>query len=91
MTASQKKKISFVYEGESYSGYVVSSTDILPHFHWFMFDDPKVIARYGDSIAYKVEEEKLVPVYHLTSPEFVKAVEECLYRYLDSLKEPGNT
>jgi hypothetical protein len=78
-----EEKVSFVYEGIRYTGHVVSSTRIEPHFHWFMFEDAEAIQQYGDSIAFKVENGALIPLYHLTAPLFVKAVQECVQEYLD--------
>lgn len=85
--SNQKQFYSFHFEGNTYNGYVVSSTDILPHFHWFVFEDRKVIAKYGDSIAFKVVNDELTPLYHLTSPDFVAAVQHCLQNCLKELRQ----
>ncbi len=85
--SSKKQLYSFHFEGNTYNGYVVSSTDILPHFHWFVFEDRNVIAKYGDSIAFKVENDQLIPQYHLTSPDFVAAVQHCLQKCLEALRQ----
>lgn len=83
---SDKIKTTFVHKGITYSGYIISSTDLDPHFHWFVFDDVNVIAKYGDSIAFKLEDGKLIPVYHLTSPLFVQAVLDCVQRNLNEMQ-----
>ena len=85
--SSKKQRCSFDFEGRTYTGYVVSSTDIEPHFHWFVFDDRNVVAQYGDSIPFKIEEGKLLPQYHLTSPDFVAAVQTCVQQFIDGLLE----
>ena len=87
---SDKVKVSFVFEGINYVGYLVCSTDILPHFYWFVFEDAAVIATYGDSIAFKLEEGELIPVYHLTSPLFVNAVKECVQKCIDEKERKEN-
>jgi hypothetical protein len=78
------EKVSFVYNGKRYTGQVVSSTRLEPHFHWFMFDDPEAIEQYGDSIAFKIENGVLIPLYHLTAPDFVSAVHRCVQEYLEN-------
>ena len=80
----RKQQHFFEFQGITYSGYIVSSTDIQPHFHWFMFNDPSVIEQYGDSIAFKVEANQLIALYHLTAADFVAAVQHCVQQYLDN-------
>lgn len=81
----KQTRYSFEYKGRKYSGHIVSSTDIIPHFHWFVFDDREIIEKYGDSIAFKVVNGKILPLYHLTSPDFVDAVKACVIRVLEGV------
>lgn len=83
MTAKEDKQhCTFEFEGVSYCGHIVSSTSIEPHFYWFMFEDEHAIRTYGDSMAFKMHNGKLIPLYHLTSPQFVAAVQECVEKAL---------
>ena len=82
MKTSSKQSLSFVYDGKEYRGHIISSTTLQPHFHWFMFDDGWAIAQYGDSIAFKVDNGKLIPLYHLTAPDFVQAVKQCVEQHI---------
>lgn len=81
-----KIRTSFIHDEVTYTGYIISSIDLEPHFHWFVFDDVEVISKYGDSIAFKQEDGKLIPVYHLTSPMFVQAVLECVQKNINELQ-----
>jgi hypothetical protein len=78
MAGNQQYLCSFEFEGMTYNGHIVSSTSIEPHFYWFMFKDEFAIRKYGDSIAFKMQEGRLVPLYHLTAPGFVAAVQQCV-------------
>jgi hypothetical protein len=82
-TTPGDEKVSFVFEGVRYTGHIVSSTRLEPHFYWFMFEDAAAIKQYGDSIAFKIDKGRLIPLYHLTAPHFVKAVQECVQEFLD--------
>jgi hypothetical protein len=78
MNTGHERRCSFEFEGRTRYGHIVSSTRLEPHFHWFMFEDADLVAVYGDSIAFKVQSGELIPLYHLTSPNLVDAVKECV-------------
>jgi hypothetical protein len=90
MMQTGEQRYSFELDGDTYSGHIISSTTIEPHFHWFMFEDHTVISKYGDSIAFKVKDGELLPLYHLTAPGLVAAVKNCVQQYLAELQQQGN-
>jgi hypothetical protein len=90
MNTGKEHRCSFEFEGRKRYGHIVSSTRLQPHFHWFMFEDADLVAVYGDSIAFKVQDQQLIPVYHLTSPILVDAVKRCVEQNIRTI-HPGTT
>lgn len=74
---------SFVFRGQQYSGYIISSTDITPNFHWFFFNEEYLINTVADSIAFKLENGVLIPVLNYsTHYELVTVIREVVEDYL---------
>ncbi len=70
--------IHFKFQGRSYSGYLVCSVDQYPSFYSVNFIDRELIERFGDSVSFIEEDDKISP--HGGSP----VANECI---LDILKE----
>ena len=78
-----KTKASFDYKGNTFSGYIISSTDLHPYFHWFLLDDVNLVEKFGDSIAFTEENGILEPVRVLPKhAEFIRCVQECVEAHL---------
>jgi hypothetical protein len=79
----EKDTASFDFKGMTVTGFIISSTDIQPHFHWFLFDDVNLIDTFGDSIAFKVDEGQLKPVSVIVKhQDFIEAVKRCVENHL---------
>jgi len=74
-----KEKVSFDFQGITIAGYIISSTDMQPHFHWFLLEDANLIERFGDGIAFKEDNGKLEPVRLLPKHrDFIVEVRKCV-------------
>jgi hypothetical protein len=79
----EKYTASFEFKGTTITGYIISSTDIQPHFHWFFFDDVNLIATFGDSIAFKTVDGQLEPVNIIFKhKDFIEAVKDCVRKHI---------
>lgn len=75
--------VVFAYMGKTYSGYVVSSTDLDPHFHWFFFNDKQFAEQFSDSIAFREINGSLRPVHNYSrNAELVLSVQKAVEAYL---------
>jgi hypothetical protein len=54
--------IKFSFNGKEYTGSILSSLDITPHYHWVIFKDPEMQEVLGDEIAFVVKNAELKPV-----------------------------
>ena len=48
--------IEFSYKGKQYSGHVLSSLDMTPHYHWLIFKQPELREVLGEEIAFVVKD-----------------------------------
>ena len=75
-------RCNIIYNSKPCFGYIVASTDILPHYYWFIFDDLEFITLYGDAIAFKVEDDTLVPTRLYCGDEsFIEKIKESVNIY----------
>lgn len=71
-----------IYNAKPCFGYILASTDILPHYYWFMFEDIRFIRLYGDGIAFQVEDDKLVATRLYCGDEhFIEKVKQYVDMY----------
>ena len=56
-----EKKVDFQYCGKTYSGYVVISTEMEPHYYWLFFNETEMVRKFGDGIGFKKKGDDLVP------------------------------
>lgn len=56
------RDIYFTFHGREYSGSLLSSLDITPHYHWFILRQPELRELLGDEIAFVVKDATLRPV-----------------------------
>lgn len=83
MSFIPNERVMFEYNGRTYSGYIVSSNDIQPHFYWFLFEDQELISKISDSIAFMSVDGKLKPVHtYTTHRELVHEVQKAVEKYL---------
>jgi hypothetical protein len=54
--------IRFSFNGKEYTGNILSSLDIIPHYHWVIFRQPEIQDVLGDEIAFVVKNAELRPV-----------------------------
>ena len=54
--------LRFNYNGKEYSGYLISSFNIIPHYHWFFFHDQSIKSLVGDEIVFTEQDGKFIPV-----------------------------
>jgi hypothetical protein len=54
-------KIVFTYQGKKHTGYIVSSTNLEPHYHWFYFNDQELINEVDECIGFKIQNNVLTP------------------------------
>ncbi|MCE3282972.1 MAG: hypothetical protein K0Q66_1709 [Chitinophagaceae bacterium] len=55
-------EIVFSYKGIQHSGYIVSSTNIEPHYHWFYFNSEEIgRLLHDDCIGFKLHKNQLLP------------------------------
>jgi hypothetical protein len=70
--------ISFNYDGKNYSGKIMSSINSEGTYHWFVTEEEDLKSKLGDTIAFKVNEGGLQPVYfsstHLELMEVIQKV-----------------
>lgn len=84
---NHSETIVFSYRGMNYSGHVISSTDLEPHFLWFIFDDQEIIDILTDSVAFREEDGQLTPVQiYSRNAELVRQVQQATEAWLQSQK-----
>jgi hypothetical protein len=54
--------IQFSYKGKQYTGNVLSSLDMTPHYYWVVFRQPELKAILGEEITFIVKDAMLKPV-----------------------------
>ena len=54
--------IQFTFKGKEYTGSILSSLDMTPHYHWVLFKHPEMRDILGEEIAFIVREAELRPV-----------------------------
>lgn len=75
-------RCKIIFNAKPCFGYIVASTDIHPHYYWFVFDDLSFIQLYGDAIAFKVEDDILVPTRLYCGDEnFIEKIKESVDIY----------
>ncbi|MCE3282678.1 MAG: hypothetical protein K0Q66_1415 [Chitinophagaceae bacterium] len=76
-------KASFTYNNKVYTGTIFSSTKVLPHYHWFYFDDEEIINMIGDSLGFKAVNGWLEPVtFYDSRAELIHAVHTAVAAHL---------
>ncbi|HEX6915614.1 MAG TPA: hypothetical protein VF145_10260 [Chitinophagaceae bacterium] len=84
--------VAFHYMGKTCSGYVMSSTDLEPHYHWFFFNEREYIERIGESIPFIVKDGELVPANHYSEHEgLVTVIKTVLEKLLFPEKNPAGS
>lgn len=70
-----RKQVHFKYQGKDYSGYIIDSTDEMPHYYWLFFKDVELVKKFGDSIGFKLKDGRLVPTQrHVADQEFIETI-----------------
>jgi len=54
--------IQFSYKGKQYTGNVLSSLEMTPHYHWVIFRNPEMKEMVGEEITFVVKDSRLKPV-----------------------------
>ena len=69
-------EIIFSYKGRQHSGYIVSSTNMEPHYHWFCFNSKEMSKLLNDDcIGFKIQNNQLLPTRPFTAhTELVETV-----------------
>jgi hypothetical protein len=84
MYRPEKDAVSFEFKGTTVTGYIISSTDIEPHYHWFLLKDVNLINEYGDSIAFKEKDGELKSVHVMINHlDFIAAVKDCVRKHIE--------
>lgn len=61
------KVITFNYQGKTYSGELIASTNMQPHYYWLSFNDSELKERIGESIAFMQNGDRIELVYTVTN------------------------
>ena len=56
------EEIHFSFKGKEYTGSILSSLDMTPHYHWVIFKQPEMQQLLGEEIAFVVRNAELRPV-----------------------------
>ena len=76
------QRTRIAYNNRTYHGYILDSTETLPHFYWFLLEDLELVRTYGDSITFRVEESELVSNrIYCGDDGFIEAVRQVIERY----------
>lgn len=59
--------IYFDFNGKTYSGYLLSSEKEDSKYFWFVFNEEEMSDLFGDTIAFHIQGEELLPVYQYTN------------------------
>jgi hypothetical protein len=54
--------VTFRFEEKEYSGFVVCSKKIDPHYYWFICSDEELIDKLGEDVAFVARENTLHPL-----------------------------
>jgi len=54
--------IRFSFNGKEYTGNILSSLEMSPHYHWVIFRQQEIQQVLGDEIAFIVKNAELTPV-----------------------------
>lgn len=57
-----ENSIQFSFKGKEYTGNILSSLEMTPHYHWVIFPQPEMQEILGDEIAFVVKDAELRPV-----------------------------
>ncbi len=79
------ENIYFEYQGQQYSGYIISSSSTEATYFWFVFNEDEIIDLLGDSIAFYFKKGRLAPVYHYSRhamlvEQLCRKVEAAIYQ-----------
>lgn len=80
--------IQFSFKGKKYTGSVLSSLDITPHYHWVIFKQPELQEVLGDEIAFVVKDAALKPVNTFLAhknKELFLQIQEAMEKHLATL------
>lgn len=66
----------FSLDDHEYSGYVISSLNITPHYHWFVFENEELKQKFGDEVGFIFSNGKLRPVNPVLAEKHEKLFEE---------------
>ena len=78
--------VVFEYKGRQHSGFIVSSTNIEPHYHWFYFNDEHISRIINDDcIGFKKEGNDLHPTkIYKSHTDLVETVQRIIERNISS-------
>lgn len=77
------KMIAFTYNGKPCSGYIITSTDIEPHYYWFFFESKEFIEAIADCIAFTMNSGRLEPVHNYSRHmDLVRIVRKLIERFI---------
>jgi hypothetical protein len=78
-------EIIFTYKGRQHSGYIVSSTNLKPHYHWFYFHDELLINTVDECIGFKESNNELKPTMPFSAPnDLVETIKNLIEQQLRS-------
>ncbi len=78
-------QIVFTYDGKKHTGYIISSTNLQPHYHWFYFNDEELIKQVDDCIGFKLQNNELTPTRHFKNHDhLVETVKQIVQQRISS-------
>ena len=80
--------IKFSFNGKEYTGTILSSLDMTPHYHWVIFKQPEMQEILGDEIAFIVKNAELRPVNSFLAhknKELFQQIRNAMEKHLTSL------
>ncbi len=80
--------IKFSFNGKEYTGTILSSLDMTPHYHWVIFKQPEMQEILGDEIAFIVKNAELRPVISFLAhknKELFQQIRNAMEKHLTSL------
>jgi hypothetical protein len=84
MYRPEKDAVSFDFEGTAVIGSIISSTDLKPHYHWFLLKDKTLMNIFEDTIAFKEVDGELKEVhFSVKHLDFITAVKDCVRKHLE--------
>ena len=88
MNHTMENVIHFSFNGKEYAGTILSSLDMIPHYHWVIFRQPEIQEILGDEIAFVVKNAELRPVNSFLAnknKELFQQIQSAMQKHIQSL------